>query len=170
MKLIVILGAQESSKDALVSLLLRGASDLKLSCLQFQNIIEKWEGAASRAAITKKLESQLAAMLKSGKGNVLVNGYVTMDTAIGFIPLLQPDVFDVFRPDMILLVEDQTKLAFRGTRDTQQVLAEQQRLNRVYATVYSAMSGAPLKVMTVNPQHLRTASSELLALMKEVLD
>jgi adenylate kinase len=99
MGIALIMGVPESSKDAIMDVLVREKD------VEFEYGALNPTSKMQLRNITKDLEKTVAEKLKIS-GNIVVNIPVSLETVQGFVPVLNADFFEIVKPDVIILVED----------------------------------------------------------------
>ncbi|GEM_PF-1189628 len=184
MKFVLITGLKETGKDTIIKLVLDGSKKIlpKFKYINFKSIVrEKWfeenidKMEKAKERFYKDLEKAVGDAFKEGK-HVIVNGYFTVKTGHGYLPVISEDFFDTFNPDILILIEAE-KPKMKGDMIYGAKLKSlndadwfQQEINRVYASFYSAVSGALLKIVTVKPGNVKSVIKEINELMRYSLD
>jgi adenylate kinase len=169
MKFIFVAGSQESGKDEIMDMILGGYKKMlpAFRYIKFDSIMTKppaMERDMSRIKafcrnFRTKLEKALVQELKKG-GNLIVNGFFTIKTEQGYVPLLPDDFFEAFRPDLLILIEVLPSRPETYMMQTEHMDWLQQEINRDYMSLYSAKSGAMLKVVNVRLGNIKGALKE----------
>ncbi len=158
MKFIFVTGNPESGKDEILDMVLRGYKKMlpRFRYIKFDELMPKLPKMERDIDKIKKfcknfyskLERKLVQELKKD-GNLIVNGYFTIKTEHGYIPILPNAFFETFKPDVIILVEVLPSRPETYMMETEHMDWLRQEINRDYASLYSAKSGAMVKVVKV---------------------
>lgn len=158
MKFIFVAGNPESGKDEILDMVLRGYKKVlpEFRYIKFDELMPKPPKMERDIDNIRKfcrnfydkLEKKLTRELKK-KGNLIVNGYFTIKTEHGYIPILSDGFFEAFKPDVLVLVEVLPSRPETYMMETEHMDWLRQEINRDYASLYSAKSGAIIKVVRV---------------------
>lgn len=126
--------------------------------------------------LDKQKEIQkFAAEYLSGIESVLIDTHFSIQTPGGYLPGLPPDVLSTIHPDLFLLIEaDPADIFNRRKNDTTrerdedsiEKVREHCEINRMFGTSYSAMTGAPLLIVTNKNEKPGEASEQVLKAIK----
>jgi adenylate kinase len=172
MKTVFVAGVPESGRNDILKLVLKNEKKRLpvFSVVDFDELVVKGLDLKKRVEIDlsamlgnakvvkafqdrfgKALEKVMARKVRSGK-NLVINGYFTVETPEGEIPLVPEDFFRTFKLNMIINME-----LVGGERD----LTVCQDINRNHAASISSVSGAELKTILVERGNYRDAINDL---------
>ena len=168
--IIFVTGMEETGMDTIIDMVLKG-SRKKMSNpkhIRFKGVIPETSArgatdAAKKAAekFRSTVEKDVSNSLKAGM-NVVVEGPLTLKTAMGYIPLVPRDFFESFSPDVIILFE-------LPPNSPAGIDWKQQEINRAYASMYASLTGAALKVIEVGRDRVKDAIRDSTRVMVSVL-
>jgi adenylate kinase len=173
-KFVFVTGIPESGKDELLELVLKGSKRIlpPFKCIKFEDILnfKQLGGKKSigemekvRARFYQELEKQVGEAIKRNY-NIILSGCFTIMTENGYVPVVSKEFFDIFRPDVIVMVE-----AYPKVQRLDYEYASQQDINRGYASHYSSISGALLKTIKVQQGEIKETIKELMSIIKFAL-
>ncbi|MBN2330638.1 MAG: AAA family ATPase [Candidatus Aenigmarchaeota archaeon] len=173
---VLITGVQNMVKDTVVKLAMGKISGkVKLKALSFSDFVEDYEDPALEIPVLHDIQQKLTKniqikMLESKAGeHHIINGYCTVDTRLGYIPIVTKESLAIFRPDMIALIEvDPTALGSK-LRDRDR-FQEHKAVERSCALFCSAWSGSGIRIIRTGPEGSRKGAEELSGLLKEMLE
>ena len=190
MKLILIAGVEDSGKDTILEMVLQGSKKKlpKFDYVKFDDLVFKKPRSVSsrfghralaesiefsenidqiikaRQDIYTKLEKKVKVNLKAKKF-VVVNGYFTMKTLRGYVPIISEQFFKTFKPEMIILMEADASARNRSMLkrglDYIEATRLQQEINRNYASLYASSTDAVLRIIKVRHGDIKTAITQL---------
>ncbi len=156
MKKVLVVGTKETHKLPLVESAIRGmmnGGNLGHINLNKLSAIKSYSGNGSLQdiyiSLYDELDKKLQAMDSNGASSVVIESYYTLDTQSGFVPLLTDRFFKLFKPDVIVLLENSEE-SLKSYKDASQ-LKEQQKVNREHGVRHSSTFGTALKIVPVNP-------------------
>lgn len=175
---IFVTGIEESGKEVILDMVLQsskkllpkfryikfsefGVKDIKDTLSSDINKIKKM-----RNNLNKKLEKIVNEELKKAKSNIIINGYFTLKTQRGYLPAVSAGFFKLLNPDVLINIEFDTnvdKIHIKhvvkniGNINT---IREYQEINRKYAILYSALTGAPVETIKVKYGNVKKALRE----------
>ncbi len=187
MKLIFVAGLEESGKDTLLNLVLNSKNKISdFDRIAFDDIIfsktkrisprlghraltesldfcgDMGEMAKLRDEIHKKLEKKIKSCKKP---LVVINGYFTIKTYHGYVPVMTDQFFKKLRPDMIILMEadvpEKSRHLLKKGPDYLDSLKLQQEIDRNCASLYASVTNAVLKIIKVRHGDVKTAIRKL---------
>ncbi|MBI4176495.1 MAG: hypothetical protein HY518_04770 [Candidatus Aenigmarchaeota archaeon] len=181
MKVVFIGGSKESSKDAIVNLIVKSRGVLpefeyvRLTDVSNINIRELWKSRAEqlklRNGLYAKLKKKMDEFQKREVANVIVNCYFTVDTRHGFFPLISEELIKMVKPDMILVIEEDSRkphIKYPDEVEKLKRMVSQQEVNIHYAGLYSYLTTAHLKVIRVRRGHVKAALKETIMTLKNM--
>ena len=180
MKFILVAGVEELGKDSIVKLTLErfGRSFSGFGYINFDNMdVFKHRIAGINSfdrlkdSFLKFYEELDAALIemkkKSYRENILINGYLTLRSEFGYVPLVTDNFFRVFKPDIIVLIEGfPEELGIKPEKAMD--MREHQAVNRVTAIQYASELGIPLKVIRLKKSEATKCIQELYELLKSI--
>jgi adenylate kinase len=179
MKLILIATADRQDEDSLIIFNLERSRNLlpDFECIMYEDFVDATlAGQQMLDKLNERLEKASIDALKSNS-NVILAGRLTVPGRAGYVPLISERFFEKFRPDMILLFERDTSVSDEflvrkrfGSREGIEGVAEQQQLNRSFASDYAARSGASVKIIKINEDLVKDTIRELVAVLTLVME
>lgn len=183
MGLILVMGIPESGRDSVLKMVLTGSRKIlpPFSYLKFDDLIsydvdkkseelDLWSFSKRIEHIHKiqndfyrKLKERLGS-LKGKEKHIIVNGYFTLRTPGGYLPLLSKESVKFFRPDVIVIVEvnlESPELLAKFGRERIKELKYHQDINLKYAVSYSALTKAAINIVRVEYGNLKGALKEM---------
>lgn len=179
MKIVMVTGIQETDKDTIIDLALSRSKKMlpNFSRVDFSAGVKAVEDKIEESMdmVREELESTYDSLQKSmiekmkGEGgHIVLNIQLAAKTMHGYVPLVPAALFKNFRPDVIVLMESDPREVAKTEEDIKEV-RERQEINRHYATVYSMMYGAVLKILQVRKGSVTAAVNGLIETMKILL-
>ncbi len=167
MRKILVVGTKETHKTSLVEAAIRGMMNGKISHINLNKLtaLRTFDGNGSLQdvylSLYDELDKKLESLNSNGSANsdVVIESYYTLDTKSGFIPLLTDRFFKLFKPDVIVLLENPEESLKNHTQGA--LLKNQQKINREYGIRHSSSFGTALKVISVNPVHQAVAIRDI---------
>lgn len=176
----LVTGVHNSGKSEILKLVMRqySASTIRVEYMTFDDIIKAALKKADLLLSMNKINHGHMRMIQrhlrkeiprkmARRKNALISGYLTMRTHHGYVPLLDSSAVNLINPDVIILIELETNpenLYVRHLMGKHPGMVEKirhhQYINRQYATIYSSMSGAVVKTITVEHDNIKKAVDE----------
>ncbi len=172
MRLILVTGLADIDRKTIVDLALqRAGKKQEFKVVDFDNIgnlPEEMKGTTdfkmARHVLSefyKNIEKVMITDIKEQKSDMVVNGYLTLDTEYGYVRVIPDEFFHSFKPDNIVILEKD------DTRDKiDSKTSEHQHINRYYGTVYSSICDSVLKIIKFRKKRMMDAVEELSDLIK----
>ncbi len=171
---ILITGVQNAIEESIVKLAIeRIEGKAKFRVLSFSDFIDSGESPAEELKMMKNTQKKIKdniqmRVLKSRSGeHIIVNGYFTVNSRLGFYPVITKEVLEIFRPE--LLVHISVDPLALGDRVDQKVFRDQQEIERSYALFLGAGSGCGVRIIRSGVDGARTAADELYSLLKGIM-
>jgi adenylate kinase len=170
MKMIFIAGSKGVDTKTIINLALqRSGRKEEFVCMDFDDLgdIGRDIRNANSILMTKdiissfytELEKRMIESMKEVRKDMIINGYLTLDTPnLGYVNILPDSFFRVFKPDMLVILEKEDS----GDEHTE----EYQNINRYYGVSYALMCSAGLKIIKVKEDEMMKAVEELSSLIK----
>ena len=171
---VLITGVQNAIEESIVRIAaerLKGKADFRL--LSFSDF-DGLEGRALdelkliKATQQKVRQAVQGKMLPGGRGSVIVNGYCTVKTKLGFFPVLTVESVKAFKPDIMVHIS-LDPLALEGKEKDPQGFLDHQAMEKAYALFLCASAGCGLKVIHCGIEGAREAAGELIDLLKSTM-
>ena len=178
MKLILITGVDRPEKDFVDFNLERSRGLLpKFENIVFEDFADwKLKGQEMMDKLNARLEKAVISSFKNNK-NVILHGRLTVSRTTGYSPLLNEQFFGKFSPDLILLFEHDTDIRQDflirkrfGNRENMEKISQQQELNRNFASDYSAISGAQLRIIRIQQDNVKQTIREMVETLTGVME
>ena len=168
---ILITGVQNMIKDSTVKLALeRIEGKVKLKVLSFSDFAEE-EGSGElqllKSTQKKLTESIQLKMIESGPHHIVINGYCTVSTRLGYVPVITKESVNIFRPDLIACIE--TDPAALPKLENPREFQEHQAIERQFSVLFALRSGAAIKIIRSGKEGAREGADKLFSLLKEAL-
>lgn len=97
-----------------------------------------------------EIEEKIGDTLASD-GVVVLDGFFTIRSKLGHIPLITEKFFKVFQPNQIVLIETYPDLLSSDSKVVDE-LKEQQIINRIYAVRSASLIGSPIKIIKMDKE------------------
>jgi adenylate kinase len=172
---VLIAGVQNMVKDTVVKLALgRLSGKVKLKALSFSDFVEEYEDSVMELSLLKDVQQKLTKniqikMLESPAGeHHVINGYCTVRTKLGYIPIITKESLAIFRPDMIALIEVEPAALGAKLRDREE-FEEHKAVERSSAMFCSAWAGSGIRIIRAGAEGPRKGAGELSGLLKEMM-
>jgi adenylate kinase len=171
---VLITGVQNHIEESIVRIAaerLQGKADFRL--LSFSDFDEldgsTLDGLDTIKATQQKVRQSIqVAMRPGGRKSVIVNGYCTVKTKLGFFPVLTEESVKAFRPDMLVHISVDP-LALEGKEKDLQGFSDYQALEKSYALLLCASAGCGMRIIHCGIEEARKASDELFSLLKDTM-
>ncbi len=180
--MIIVLGLPGSGKSTIMSSLKNSTyKRINYGDLMFEIGKSKF-GVASRdllrtlpAEKQKEIQAQVAISLSKETGHVLLDTHCSISTPQGYLPGLPYPLLSKLKVDCLVLIrapveqiiarrqKDPTR---KRDADEKEKLDEQDRINLGFLSAYSALTGAPAKVINNLEGKVEAAAKELELLMQ----
>ena len=161
MGIAIIMGIQESSRDAIMEVLMEDRAFPKFEYtsldtpeLPVRDMKKYLDG------FNRDIKRFVTENLKSQRTNIIINVPVTIEMQQGLVPVLAEDFFEIVKPEVLILVEETPEPARMKSEDRRKI-SMQQEINREHAARYSSESGCPLKIIKVKPAGVKVAIREV---------
>ena len=166
---VLITGVQTVEKDSAVKLAVERLPAKGIRTMSFSDTKEG-EGA-EELGLLKRTQSRLIEniqkrMLDSGRAHLIINGYCTISTRLGFVPVLTKEAAGIFRPSLVVCLETDPRTV-RG--DAAAAFPEHQAVERLFSVFIASECGAAVKFIRTGPDGAREAAEELAGILKEAL-
>jgi len=172
---ILVTGVQNVIKDSMVKLALeRLEGRARIKVLSFSDFMEEDEKGREELRVLKETQKKMRdsiqmSILKAGAGqHILINGYCTVKTKMGYVPVMTRESVDIFKPDVIVHVQVDP-LALAGKIGDPKMFEEHQSVERSYAVSLAANSGATFSLIKSGKEGARKGSEEMLSLLKSLV-
>ncbi len=172
---ILIAGVQNIVKDTVVKLAMGKVSGkVKLKALSFSDFVEEYEDSFIELSMLKDIQQKLTKsiqikMLESKAGeHHIINGYCTVETKLGYIPIITKESLAIFRPDMVALIEVEPAALGAKLRD-RDGFQEHKAIEKACALFCSAWTGSGIRIIRTGAEGPRKGADELSGLLKEML-
>ena len=172
---VLITGLQNMVKDSVVKIALeRLGASAKFKILSFSDFVGEDEGSITELRLLKTVQQRLTkkvqvSMLQSKTGeHNIINGYSTASTKLGYMPIITKAGIDIFNPDLIAFIEVDPLALGEDLKDKEGFEAHQ-AVEKSFAMLYGAWTGAAVKVIKAGPEGSRKGSGELFNLLKALL-
>lgn len=183
MSLILVTGIPESGRDSIVEMVTTGSKKNlpPFEYLNFDSIlpvdidkqdeeIDLWSFSKKirhvhkiQGDFHKKLKANIN-FLKSKGEHIIVNGYFTIKTPSGYMPLLSKESVRFFKPDVIVMIDldlESPLLIKKIGREKVRKLKYHQDINLNYAMGYSTLSRSAINVVRVEYGNVKGALREM---------
>lgn len=167
-------GVEETEKEGIIKILMETRPDLPNFKYIKLRAIPKYSDEVDIGTFIKNINIFCEKVKKSvdtamkQKKHVILSGQPVHKIPGGHVPLLTAERFASLMPDVLVFFKVVPKsLIFKKT-DLKKVLLEQD-LNWDYIKIYSLITGAPLKVISVEHGNIKEAINETYKLLKSIL-
>jgi len=169
---VIITGVQNVVKDSVIRLALErleGKADFRK--LSFSDFADEVSGSAEELEVLrdtqKKIRENLQLkMLSPGGGkNIIVNGYCTVKTSIGFYPVITRETMKVFDPDVIVHLEV-SAMSPSAKISNKKKFTEHSAFEKSCSMLLAADAGCGIRLIKSELESSRKASDELYEMLK----
>ncbi len=172
---ILVTGVQNVVKDSIVKLALgRLGGKAKFKVMSFSDFVEEDEDSVSEIRMLKSMQQKLKKNIqikmlqtKTGEHNI-INGYCTVKTKLGYVPIITKESIDIFRPDITVYIEVDPAALGDKVADRDDFM-QHQSVERSCALFCGARSGSGIKIINAGVDGSRQGSVELHGLLHDVL-
>lgn len=172
---ILVTGGQNVVKDSVVKLALeRLGGHVKFKVLSFSDFVLGSEDSINELHLLKNTQQKLMRniqlkMLETGaREHVIINGYCTARTKLGYMPIITKASIDIFKPDIIVHVEVDPA-ALGGKLKDRDDFVQHQSLEKSCALFFGAWAGSVIKIIQTGIEGPRQGADELYELLRDVL-
>ncbi|WP_457614649.1 adenylate kinase [Methanopyrus sp.] len=126
----------------------------------------------------QRLAARRIAKMAEEREGIIVDTHCTIKTPAGYLPGLPVWVLEELRPDVIVLIEaDPDEIMMRRVRDSEErqrdydrahEIEEHQRMNRMAAMAYAALTGATVKIIENHDGRLEEAVQEFVETVRSL--
>ncbi len=169
---ILITGVQNIVKESVAKLALeRMGRKSKTRILSFSDFVsEKGTDELhmlkdAQKRLTDKIQMKL---LDSSAQHTIINGYCTVRTGLGYVPVITRESMGIFNPDFIVHIETDPLAPSGKIKDTEG-FREHQSVERAFAIILACESGAGIRIIKSGVEGARKGSEELFALLKKLM-
>ncbi len=179
MKLILATGIQQTDKNKLlgmaISTLNNGQGYKDFNCINFDGLNSVRNGfirlkdiKTSYLSVYDDLENLLNDSKRSAF-NLVLDASFTLNTPYGYVPLITERFFSIFKPDVILVIENKLE-DFKDNPREMYAIKEQQDMNRVFCAKFASQLSIPVKIIKVNRTEIRSTVKEIQAYLASIQD
>lgn len=172
---ILITGVQNMIEESIVKLALeRVEGKAKFKILSFSDFADTGESPAEELKLLKNTQKKIKdniqiRMLKSKAGDhVIINGYFTVKSKLGFFPVISREVLDVFKPDFLVHIHV-NPLALGSRLKNRKEFDEHQDIEKSCAVLLGANAGCGIRIIRSGIDGTREAADELYGILKELM-
>ena len=169
---VLITGVQNAIKDSAVKLAVgRIGAKARLRVLGFGDFLEEdvqGELQLLKSSQRKLMDSIQLKMLESGSKNIIINGYCTVRTRLGYYPFITKESLAVFKPDLMVFIETDP-VSLPGKLGNPKVLMEHQAVEKQFSMLLAAEAGAGIRFIRSGRDGAREGADELYEVLKEAL-
>ncbi|MBI5061631.1 MAG: hypothetical protein HZB67_04945 [Candidatus Aenigmarchaeota archaeon] len=170
MKLILVTGIEQTDKNKLlgmaVSTLNNGTGYKEFYNINFNGMDSIKNGFIRLSDIKNSYLSiydELEKVLNSSKRNafnIILDASFTLNRGYGYIPLITDRFFSLFKPDVVLLIENKLE-DFKDNPREFHMIKDQQEINRAYCVKFASDHGIPMKAIRVNRTEIKATVKEI---------
>jgi adenylate kinase len=172
---ILITGVQNAIEESIVKLALeRIEGKARFSILSFTDFVDTEESPADELMLMKDTQKKIKKniqmkVLKSRTGDhIIVSGYFTVKSRLGFYPVITKEVLEVLKPDFLVHISVDP-LSLSGKIDSAEVFEEHQAVERACALFLGANTGCGVRIIRSGVDGSRAAADELYGMLKDLL-
>ncbi len=172
---ILITGVQNVIEESIVKLALeRIKGKARFSILSFTDFVDTEESPADELRLLKGTQKKIKnniqmRVLKSRAGDhIIVNGYFTVKSRLGFYPVITKEVLEVLKPDFVVHISVDP-LSLGGKIDDAEGFGEHQAVEKAYALFLGANTGCGVRIIRSGIDGARTAADELYGMLKDMM-
>ena len=170
---ILITGVQNAIEESVVRLAverIEGKADFKMiSFSEFaggESPLEEID--VIRNTQQKVTDSIRMKLMNSTGGHVIINGYCTVRTKLGFFPVLTRETVEALKPQLMVHI-DVDPAALEGKIDDAKAYDDHQDVEKAYSFMLCTAAGCGIRAIHCGPDGARKASDELHCLLKDIL-
>ncbi|AAM01242.1 adenylate kinase [Methanopyrus kandleri] len=126
----------------------------------------------------QRLAARRIAKMAEEKEGIIVDTHCTIKTPAGYLPGLPIWVLEELQPDVIVLIEaDPDEIMMRRVKDSEErqrdydrahEIEEHQKMNRMAAMAYAALTGATVKIIENHDDRLEEAVREFVETVRSL--
>lgn len=168
-------GVEESEKEDIIRLATERnvLPNFKLinlrATLEYEDNVDLGAFLKNSSVFYEKIKTSLEKAVAE-KRHIVLTGQPVYKIPGGHIPLFTMDGFASLKPDVLVFYKvEPMSFAIIKKSDPKKILMEQ-NLNWEYMRTYSLITGAPLRVITVEHGNVKAAIKETYELLKSVLE
>ena len=170
MKLILVTGIQQTEKNKLlgmsISTLNNGQGYKDFNHINFDGMdsvrngfIRLKDAKNSYLSVYDDLENVLNDS-KRNAFNLVLDASFALNTSYGYVPLITERFFSIFKPDVILLLENKLE-DFKDNPREFYSIKEQQEMNKFYCVKFATHFGIPVKIIKVSRSEIKSTVKEI---------
>ncbi len=170
MKLILVSGIEQTDKNKLlgmaISTLNNGTGYKDFYHIDFSGMNSVKNGFARLSDVKNSYISMyedLERVFSSSKRNafnIVLDASFTINKGYGYVPLITDRFLSLFRPDVIMLIENRLE-DFKDIPREFHTIKEQQEINRAYCIKFASEFGIPMKIIKVNKSEIKATVKEM---------
>ncbi|UCD02758.1 MAG: AAA family ATPase [Candidatus Aenigmatarchaeota archaeon] len=172
---VLITGVPNIVEESVVRLALEGMEGkTKFKILSFSDFMGSEDKAADELKVLKNTQKKIRdsiqmSMIKAKAGDhIIVNGYFTVKGKYGFLPVINKELLDIFKPDFVVHI-DVHPLAVEAKIKNPKEFEYHQELERTCAILIGGYSGCAFKFIDAGIDGAREAANELYGLLKGMM-
>jgi len=172
---ILITGVSAITKDTIVRMALdRFGSKAKYKLLSFSDFVEEMDNPLEEISMLKNTQKKITdniqlRLIKAGADDhIVINGYCTVCTHLGFFPVISGEGIDVLKPDVIVSIEVDPAI-MSGKLKNRAEFMEHQSVEKFCALNLATTAGCCIKIINSGRDSSRKGANELFTLLKDIL-
>ena len=170
MKLILVTGIEQTDKGKLlgmsISTLNNGQGYKDFNYINFDGLRSVKNGFVRLKDVKNSYLSvydDLENLLNDSKRNafnLVLDASFTLNTSYGYVPLITERFFSIFKPDVILLLENKLE-DFKDNPREFYSIKEAQEINKMFCVKFASEFGIPIKIIKVNLSEIKSTVREI---------
>ena len=170
MKLILVTGIEQTDKGKLIgmaiSTLNNGMGYKDFYHIDFSSINSVKNGFIRLGDIKNSYLSMYDGLEKVLNGskrnafNIILDVSFTVSRGYGYVPLITDRFLNLFKPDVILLIENKLEDFKENPREFLSI-KEHQEINKAYCIKFASDFGIPVKIIKVNRAEIKATVKEM---------
>ncbi len=171
---ILVTGVQNAIEESIVKLAVeRIEGKAKFRVLSFSDFMDSGESPAEEFKLLKetqdKIKQKIQMKVLEGKGgHMIIDGYFTVKSKLGFVPVMTGDLLNIIKPDFLVHI-DVDPLALGSRLENRKEFDEHQEIEKSCALYLGANAGCGIRIIKSGPEGARDAADELYGMLKELL-
>jgi adenylate kinase len=172
---VLITGVQNVVEESVVKIAIdRISGKSKFKILSFSDFVNTGETPSGEIKLLKNTQKKVKdaiqmKLLKSRPSDhIIVDGYFTVRSKIGFFPVITRALIDSFKPDVIVNIEVDP-LALEGKLKDPDEFVLHQQVEKYLALSFGAYAGSGIKLLRTGIDGAREAGDELYQTLKDVV-
>jgi adenylate kinase len=171
---ILVTGLQNAVEESVVKLALeRVEGKAEFKTLSFSDFTDEEETPAEELRLIKATQQKVTdgirmKLIGTSRGNIIINGYCTVKTKLGFFPVITREIMEALKPDLMAHIDVDPR-ALEGKIVNRKEFEDHQDFERSYSLLLCTSTGYGMKIIHCGFDESRKAADELYALLKNLM-